>query len=277
MQQIDTTTNGLPTLTTLPLARLQIVQAGEISRDGWPYRQDVEPKLEQNADGLWLLSVRRQGEHGKFEVPYIGTEVLLADAEMGMVVCLIGYHGTEAYGRKRDKHVTSGQFYRYYQQQPSGGWQQVRWRAFNDELRALILETVEEKAPEWARKPGKLSADRKPPAKQIVMTSYKVVRLIDGRYFSLYQPDQEYILGERVSQPAKPGHKGGFFSYPTLEEGTAYLTGCAKRIPFHDDVETPALTLLEVEIGGKIIHYGHKIASTYLRPVRVLEVREIPK
>lgn len=277
MQQTDTTTNELPALTTLPLAHLQIVQAGEISRDGWPYRQDVEPKLEQNADGLWLLSVRRQGEHGKFEVPYIGTEVLLADAEMGMVVCLIGYHGTEAYGRKRDKHVTSGQFYRYYQQQASGDWQQVYWRAFNDELRTLILETVEEKAPEWARKPGKLSADRKPPAKQVIMTSYKVVRLIDGRYFSLFQPDQEYVIGERSKQAAKPGHKGGFFSYPTLEEGTDYLSGCVKHIPFHDDIETPALALLEVEIGGRVISYGHKMASTYLKPVRVLEVREIPK
>jgi hypothetical protein len=40
---------------------------------------------------------------------------------------------------------------------------------------------------------------------------------------------------------------------------------------------TPQLALLEVEIGGKIINYGHKLASTYLLPVRVLEVREVER
>ena len=107
------------------------------------------------------------------------------------------------------------------------------------------------------------------------MTSYKVVRLIDGRYFSLYNPDQEYVLGQRLKEPAKPGHGGGFYSYPTLEMGTEYLADCVTSIPFHREVATPQLALLEVEIGGKIINYGHKLASTYLCTLRVLEVRSV--
>src|SRR5690348_9634892 len=75
----------------LPVARLQIVQTCDVLRDGWPYRPDVEPKLEQNADGLWVLTLRRQGEHGKFDVSYIGSEILLADAELGFVVVLVAY------------------------------------------------------------------------------------------------------------------------------------------------------------------------------------------
>lgn len=256
----------------MPVARLQIVQTSELVRDGWPNRPDVEPTLVQNADGLWLLTVRRQGEHGKFDVPYIGTEILLADPEMGLIVCLVSYHGTETYGPKKYRRVTKGQFYRYYQQQASGDWEQLVWQQLCDETRQLVLNLSR---PEWARKPGKLSSERKPPAKMVEMTSYKVVRLIDGRYYSLYDPSVEYVIGQRMRQAAKPGHAGGYFSYPTQETGEEYLAGCARSMPFHEDVATPALALVECEIGGRIINYGHKMASTYLCPVRVLEVRSL--
>lgn len=259
-------------LLDLPVARLQIVQAGDICRDGWPDRSDVAPMLAQNADGLWLLTVRRQGEHGKFDVPYIGSEILLADAEMGFVVVLVAYHGTETYGPKKFKRVAKGQFYRFYRQDDAEGWNQLVWRQLDDETRTLILGLEK---PEWARQPGKLSSERKPPAKMVEMTSYKVVRVIDGRYYSLYQPDVEYVIGQRVKQQAKPGHAGGFFSYPTVENGQNYLESCTRMIPFHSEISTPALALLECEIGGRIIRYGHKMASTYLCPVRVLEVRNL--
>jgi len=99
-----------------------------------------------------------------------------------------------------------------------------------------------------------------------------VVRLIDGRYYSLYDPTVEYVLGKRMKQLAKPKHGGGWFSYPTLEKGTEFLASCVGAMPFHVEVVTPMLALLECEIGGRIIDYGHKFASTYLCPVRVLEV-----
>ncbi|MGH7750927.1 MAG: hypothetical protein ACREQ5_40100, partial [Candidatus Dormibacteria bacterium] len=102
MQEIEVvetneTIETVPTISVLdlPMAKLQIVQTGNIVENGWPDRPMVEPQLTQNADGLWLLTVRRQGEHGKFDVTSIGTEILLADAELGLIVCLVGYHGTE--------------------------------------------------------------------------------------------------------------------------------------------------------------------------------------
>lgn len=255
----------------MPVARLQIVQTGEIVREGYPTRPDVEPTLAQNSDGLWLITVRRQGEHGKFGVPYIGSEILLADAEMGFVVVLVAYHGTETYGRKKNLRVSKGQFYRFYRQIETGEWQRLNWQKLNDETRQMVLDLEK---PEWARKPGKLSTERKPPAKMVEMISYKVVRLINGKYFSLYQPTQEYIIGERVKQRAKPGHAGGFFTFPTSEMGVKNLEIWTRCLPFHDEIETPELALMEVEIGGRIINYGHKLASTYLCPVRVLEIRQ---
>lgn len=260
----------------LPMAKLQIVQAGDAIRADWLNRAMLEPNLMCNADGLWVLTVRRQGKHSEFDVPYIGSEIILADAELGLVVVLVGYHGsaTEKYG-KLGYMTQKGQFYRYYRQEASGEWAAVPWRLLNDEIRQLVITTVEEHGPAWAKKPGKLQAERNPPTKPVTMTSYKVVRLIDGQYFSLYDPTVEYKIGERVKQPAKPHHGGGFYSYPTTEMGAEYLTSCVRSLPFDRDIATPQLALLECEIGGKIINYGHKMASTYLCPIRVLEVRAV--
>jgi hypothetical protein len=260
-------------LLDLPVARLQIVQASDRVEEAWPDRGTVGPTLQQNTDGLWVLSVRRQGEYGKFELCYIGSDLILADPELGLIVVLVAYHGTEIYGPKKYRRVSKGQFYRYYQQCPSGDWQQIVWQKINDDLRTLIIETVEERGPAWARKPGKLSSERLPPTRPVTMTSYKVVRVIEGRYYSLYDPTQEYIIGERLKQAAKPGHKGGFFSFPTQDKGMLYLISCSRYIPFHREVVTHELALLECEIGGRIINYGYKMASTYLYPVKVLEVR----
>jgi hypothetical protein len=263
-------------LLDMPLAKLQIVQSREVVEASWLDRSMLEPALTHNADGLWMLSVRRQGKHREFDVPFICSEIVLADAELGLVVVLVGYHGsvTEKYGRL-GYMTQKGQFYRYYQQEASGDWRASPWRSLNDDLRALIISTVQEQGPKWARSPGKLHADRKPPTKRVTMTTYKVVRYIDGRYFSLYDPTVEYVLGQRVKQTAKPKHGGGFYSFPTCEMGTDSLVMWARCIPFHEEVETPALALMEVEIGGRIIDYGHKMASTYLCPIRVLEVRDV--
>jgi hypothetical protein len=263
------------TLLDIPVARLQVVQMGDSIEDLWPDRGTVEPTLAYNADGLCVLSIRRQGEYGKFEMLYIGSEIILADPALGLCVVLVAYHGTECHGSKRNRHVSKGQFYRYYQQGVCGDWEQVVWQNLTDELRSLIIETVEEKGPAWAKKPGKLSSERNPPTKPITMTSYKVVRLIEGRYYSLYDPTQEYVIGERLKEPAKPNHGGGFFSFPKQATAEFYLASCVAAIPFHWEIVTPALALLECEVGGRIISYGHKMASAYLRPIKVLEVRRL--
>jgi hypothetical protein len=257
----------------LPAAKLQVVQASDNVDAEWLDRSMLEPVLLQNADGLWLLSLRRQGEFGKFEKNYIGSDVILADAEFGLIVVLVSYHGStcEKYGRLG--YLTQkGQFYRYYRQGESGDWTQVPWRLLNDELRLFILSLAK---PTWAKVPGKLQSERNPPTKPTTMASYKVVRLIGGRYYSLYDPTVEYVLGERLKQKALPGHGGGYYSFSTTEMGRDFLESCARGIPFDRTVATPELALLECVVSGRIIDYGHKMASTYLCPLRVLDVRSV--
>jgi hypothetical protein len=275
-QEAESPEVSVTSLLDLPMAKLQIVTTSDVLDESYLDRSMIEPRLSQNADGLWVLSVRRQGAHRQFNVPFIGSEIIVSDAELGLVVVLVGYHGsaTEKYGRL-GYMTQKGQFYRYYRQAETGDWKQVYWRALNDELRTLIIETVESSGLEWARVPGKLSSERKRPAKIVEMTSYKVVRFIDGRYYSLYDPGTEYILGERMKQRAKPNHGGGFYSFPTVEMGANFLESCARFIPFPSELTTMQVALVECEVGGRIISYGHKMSSTYLCPMRVLEIRDI--
>jgi hypothetical protein len=268
----------LASLLELPVARLQIVQARDVLIAPDLDRSLLEPKLAKNADGLWVLMVRRQGEYRTFDRHYIGSEIILADAELGLVVVLVAYHSLHPKKYGRLGYLTQkGQFYRYYRQEATGAWVMVPWRLLNDEVRQLVIGAVKEHGPAWAKKPGKLHLERKPPTRPVTMTSYKVVRWIAKRYYSLYDPTVEYVPGKRMKQPAKPKHGGGWFSYPTLEKGTSFLASCAQVMPYHVEVETKMLALLECEIGGRIIDYGHKFASTYLCPMHVLEVRPVER
>ncbi len=129
-------------LLDLSVARLQIVQASESVEADWLDRSMLEPTLKRNTDGLWILSVCRQGIYREFEIPYVGSDVLLADAEFGLVVVLVSYHGstTEKYGRLGYR-AQKGQFYRYYWQAASGSWERVAWRYLDDALRAFVIDT----------------------------------------------------------------------------------------------------------------------------------------
>jgi len=150
-------------LLDLPVAKLQIMQAGEVIEDQRLDRALLEPQLARNADGLWVLAVRRQGTYREFAVPYVGSDVLLADAELGLVVVLVSFHGASAekYG-KLGYFTQKGQFYRFYRQESTGDWQSVPWRLLNDELRQLVITAVQEHGPAWAKAPGKLQSERKP-------------------------------------------------------------------------------------------------------------------
>src|SRR5579862_9761515 len=163
-------------LLDLPIAKLQIMQAGEVIQDQRLDRFLLEPQLTHNADGLWVLTLRRQGAYREFAVPYVGSEVLLADAELGLVVVLVSFHGASAekYG-KLGYFTQKGQFYRYFQQESTSDWPGVAWRQLNDDLRQLVITTVQVHGPAWAKAPGKLQAERNPPTKPVALTSYKVV------------------------------------------------------------------------------------------------------
>lgn len=46
---------------------------------------------------------------------------------------------------------------------------------------------------------------------------YKMVAKVDGGYYSIYDANTQYKIGEVNSQPVKPDKKGGYFVYKHLE------------------------------------------------------------
>jgi hypothetical protein len=47
---------------------------------------------------------------------------------------------------------------------------------------------------------------------------YKQVAVMFGRYFSVYDASVEYVIGDTVTCPAEPNHKGGLYVYRTVTE-----------------------------------------------------------
>jgi hypothetical protein len=270
--QVETDHVALSSVLELPITTFQIVQSQNVIEDSWLTRSDVEPKLEQNQEGVFILTVYAQGEHGTFEIPYISYHLVHVDEEL--VAILVAFHGTEAYRRKRDRRVTKGQFYRFYQRDDNGIWSRVNWKQLDEESRKTVLAAIPEQAPAWAKVPGKLEEEYGKPNRPVKTISYKLVRVIDGRYFSVYKPDEEYEIGKLKVQQAKKHHGGGYYSYP---DAKVLLQLFHDKMLFSYRVykEPLQLALLEVEITGRIIQYSNgKWASTFLRPLSVLSTVE---
>lgn len=256
-------------LVDLSAAGLQITQASDEIEAAWLDRSMLAPVLEHKEDGSWVLSVRNQGAHQKFEKVFIGSEIILADEDL--VAILVGWHGNnpEKYGRLG--YLTQkGQFYRYYARL-GDVWGCVKWQHLSDELRLRVIDAVRNNGPAWAKSPGRIG--RRQTYAPDHFTTYKVVRLIKGRYYSLHQPDLEYTLGQQYKQAARPAHKGGYYSHGTLAEGMEHLRLCAEvPVSFSTRASTPNVALLECKAGGRLIEYQGKWASTFLMPVKEVAV-----
>ena len=211
---------------------------------------DAEPRL--NNDTLIVLD--GQGSRRSWGRPGVTSTVVLNEDDICAVH--VGFY---------HKHGGS-QFWRYYV--PDGDkWRQAEWRELDDTMRLRILEAAEKKAPHWAKSPGKLRSQRRKPTIHRT-TTWKVVRVEEGRMLSVYDGETEYRLGKTMRQKAEPAHGGGYYSYtrPPEELEEAFREG--------DVVGTPPpgrYAVLECEIWGRKIEYGdYKVASTYLRPVKVI-------
>jgi len=104
--------------------------------------------------------------------------------------------------------------------------------------------------------------------KQIEYEGYKIVAVKDGKYLSLFDGKTEYKIGERLEQPAKRGHQGGYYvfrNFSDLMEGD---------IPLPSNAELRYWTeraTLYVAYGGKIVKYKNKIAASWVKPLYVVE------
>jgi hypothetical protein len=271
-QQVEA--QPIPEILYQPATTFQITLSRETVTGGYLWRSDVEPVLTQNTEGVYTLCIRNQGTHGKFDLPYIST--LIPYVDESLVVTLTAYHGTETFGRKNDQRVSKGQFWRFYVCNDDGVWARVNWKQLDEDQRKTVLSAhKEDSVPEWVRAPGKLGEDYKTPRHaRTKMTSYKIVRVVDGRYYSVFKPDEEYILGQLKKEPAKRRHGGGYYSYPTqakllemFHDHRLFDYSCYKH--------PMTLALIDCEISGRIIEYNNgKWASTFLRPLSVLSTWE---
>lgn len=81
----------------------------------------------------------------------------------------------------------------------------------------------------------------------------------------------EYVMGRRLAKRAVSEHGGGYYSYPS-PDGVEARFNDGSLFPHRCYDEPMELALIECEISGTVLEYGNgKMASTYLRPVKVLK------
>jgi len=102
--------------------------------------------------------------------------------------------------------------------------------------------------------------------------AYKAVRVVDGKYYSLYDSVTEYYVGDTMKQQAKPNHGGGYYSYADVQDaidlGDDYMKSGR-------DNKAEEVAVLKVEIWGHREHYYEKTASTYLKVLEVVDTAQV--
>lgn len=234
---------------------LQINTSSNVPDSTYFRTGNVEPDLESETLTIYDGTGTRRSSWG--QPGATSTVVLNADDLAAVHVGFFHKHG-------------GGQFWRYYRR-GEDTWRQVTWAQLSDQERERVLVAYEDRAPSFAKVPGKLRTNYAYPTIQS-RTSYKLVELVDGhRLFSVYDGQTEYLLGKRLVEKAVSNHGGGYYSYPDIagvrsrfDDGSLFPSRCYR--------ESMALALIECEISGTILEYENgKMASTYLKPLRIVE------
>jgi hypothetical protein len=176
-----------------------IIESGNVPDDTYFRTGDVEPRIKD--DGSIVIYNGQGSRRSSWGAPGVTSTVVVDAPDFAAIH--VGFH---------HKHG-GGQFWRFFA--INGETVQVAWKDLDDETRQVVLEAAEEKAPGWAKTPGKLRKDYTPSnPKANLFTGYKVVKVLnDGRMVSLYDGRVEYTLGKTLVERARPGHNGGFYSY----------------------------------------------------------------
>jgi hypothetical protein len=228
---------------------------------------DVEPTVEDN--GLTLYD--GSGSRRSWGQPGVTSTVVVSAPDF--VAVHVGFH---------HKHG-GGQFWRFYN--VNGAIEQVAWAGLADETRQIVLDAMDDKAPGWARQPGKLRKDYIKPAPR-KFSAFKVMRIADDKLLSLYD-DTEYQIGKTRIEQARPNHGGGYYVYTGDDVKTRFLDGHIGR-----KVEGQQYALVACECWGRREYYDysgecityavehgllnsvHKVAVTYCKPQEVIETFE---
>jgi len=95
-------------------------------------------------------------------------------------------------------------------------------------------------------------------------TGFKLLEQREGKLFSLWSRDYGYKLGRRECDKARDDHCGGLYYYRDAEQARALTTTNWGR-------SINQFVIVRCDVGGTTIDYGSKCASTYLRPVEIVE------
>jgi len=168
-----------------------------------------------------------------------------------------------------------GQAWRYYVMDKGTPTRKL-WRSLTDDERQLVLDN-EDKAPRWAKSPGKLRADYRKPT-HTAFTGYKILRdKGDGTFSSLYD-GTEWEIGKRNGEAVDPRsgsdgwgnhhHGGGFYVHKEVDS-LMKLWEQRDLVP-ERCYEPGQYALVECECSGRQAHFSSgKVAVTYCKPVKV--------
>ena len=92
---------------------------------------------------------------------------------------------------------------------------------------------------------------------------YKQVAVVDNRFYSVYDVNVEYVLGQEIREKPNENHKGGFYVYSSIE-----LAANAKILMKIGSNWIFPRTILKVECRGRRILYPRfKICFEYINPI----------
>ena len=219
---------------------------------------DAEPIIE--SDGSITLLNGEGTRRSSWGRPQVNTTILIDDCDF--LAVLVGFS---------HKHGGS-QFYRYYL--PNGGKpQRVTWSKLTDHDRQRILDAYDDKAPYWAKKPGKLRSEYKKPS-QAIFTAYKVMRYIsDTEFLSLYN-DTEWTLGTRKAEAVGDAavkwaeHSGGFY----VHKNQSKIVSLWENGNLGEKRDDWKHVLVRCECSGRVAEFSSgKLAVTYCKPIEIVQ------
>lgn len=94
---------------------------------------------------------------------------------------------------------------------------------------------------------------------------YKAVADLNGRYFSIFDGETEYRIGETLREPARQSHNGGFYVYPTVAD--------ARRaaVPRDSALKDAPRVVVRVRAEGAYCRYANgKLAFSRVTPLEVV-------
>lgn len=98
-------------------------------------------------------------------------------------------------------------------------------------------------------------------------TYYKAVAVVDGKFYSIFDGETEYTVGQEMTQRARQGHSGGYYVYKSIDEALAVKVPDASKLP------NAPRTILRIRAEGQYCVYSNgKLAFSRITPIEVLQM-----